>query len=268
MRRFAVAGFALGIVALAAVALAAEKAAEKAAGKAAEKAAEKTAGDPTGTWKWTMPGRGGGPGREATLKLKLEKDKLTGVTIGRNDEEISIEDAKYTAKDGEISYSVTREFGGNKFTIKYKGKLSGDTIKGKIEMPGRDGGDPMSMDWEAKRAAAADNPTGTWTWKQPGRGGEDVETTLTLKLEGDKLTGSTPGRGDTPIEITDGKYKAGEISFSIVREGRAGKRISKYTGKLSGDTIKGKMELPGRGGAEATSSDWEAKRAKAAEAKK
>jgi hypothetical protein len=46
---------------------------------------------------------------------------------------------------------VTREFGGNSRTTKYSGKLDGDTIKGKMEAPGRQGGDPVSRDWEAKR---------------------------------------------------------------------------------------------------------------------
>jgi hypothetical protein len=45
---------------------------------------------------------------------------------------------------------VTRERDGNKFTIKFKGKVSGDTIKGKSEID-RDG-QTQSRDWEAKRS--------------------------------------------------------------------------------------------------------------------
>ena len=47
---------------------------------------------------------------------------------------------------------MTREFNGNKFTTKYAGKISGDTIKGKAESE-RDG-QARSRDWEAKREAA------------------------------------------------------------------------------------------------------------------
>jgi hypothetical protein len=83
----------------------------------------------------------------------LEGDKLTGALVGRNDQETAIEAANY--KDGELSFSVTREFGGNKMTTKYSGKVTGDTIKGTIEMPGRDGGEPRKMEWEAKREAAS-----------------------------------------------------------------------------------------------------------------
>jgi len=99
--------------------------------------------NPTGTWKWTV--NFGGQDREMTLKLKLDGDKLTGSMPGRDGQETAIEDGKY--KNGEVSFQVTRERQGNKFTIKYMGKVSGDTIKGKIEREGQE-----SRDWEAKRA--------------------------------------------------------------------------------------------------------------------
>ena len=99
--------------------------------------------NPTGTWKWTV--NFGGQDREMTLKLKLDGDKLTGSMPGRDGQETAIEDGKY--KDGEVSFKVTRERQGNKITIKYMGKVSGDTIKGKIEREGQE-----SRDSEAKRA--------------------------------------------------------------------------------------------------------------------
>lgn len=104
--------------------------------------------DPTGTWKWTVTFND--QSREMTLKLKLEGDKLTGAMLRRDNQETPIEDAKY--KDGEVSFSVTRERNGQKFTIKYNGKVSGDTIKGKTEFQ-RDG-QTQSRDWEAKREKA------------------------------------------------------------------------------------------------------------------
>ena len=113
-------------------------------------AADKKA-DPTGTWTWTMPGRNGGEAREIKLKLKLEGEKLTGTVSARQgQEDTAIEDAKMSGED--ISFKVTREFNGNKFTAKYAGKLSGDNIKGKIETE-RDG-NTNSRDWEAKRTPA------------------------------------------------------------------------------------------------------------------
>ena len=105
--------------------------------------------DPTGTWTWTQPGRNGGPDRKSTLKLKADGDKLTGTMVagrqGAADTEIS--DGK--VKGDEVSFSVTREFNGNKVTAKYSGKVSGDSIKGKIETERN--GNARSVDWDAKR---------------------------------------------------------------------------------------------------------------------
>jgi hypothetical protein len=101
--------------------------------------------DPTGTWKWTVTF--GDQTREITLKLKLEEDKLTGGIVRRNDQETKIEEPKY--QDGEISFVVTRDRNGQKTTTKYKGKIDGDTIKGKQESDRN--GQVQSRDWEAKR---------------------------------------------------------------------------------------------------------------------
>src|SRR6266508_1244425 len=107
------------------------------------------------------------------------------------------------------------------------------------------------------------DPTGTWTWSQPGRsGGPDRKSTLKLKVEGDKVTGtlSAPGRGgqSTDTAIESGKVSGDEISFTVTREFNGNKLVAKYTGKLSGDSIKGKIETE-RGG-NTRSTDWEAKR--------
>lgn len=104
--------------------------------------------DPTGTWKWSFTVND--MKRDVTLKLKLDGDKLTGAMLGRNNQETAIEEASF--KDGEVAFSVTRERNGQKSTTKYKGKLDGDTIKGKSE--GMRDGQTQSRDWEAKREKA------------------------------------------------------------------------------------------------------------------
>src|SRR5262249_1739130 len=102
--------------------------------------------DPTRTWKWTFQ-RQDGEKVETTLKLKMKDGKLTGHIIGRDNREVEIKDAQF--KKGEISFQVTREFGGQEVTIKYKGKLEKETIKGKIEFERN--GEKRERDWEAKR---------------------------------------------------------------------------------------------------------------------
>jgi len=101
--------------------------------------------NPTGTWKWET--NFGGKARENTLKLKLDGDKLTGAMLGRDNQETAIDNG--TFKDDKLSFTITREFNGQKFTQKYTGTVKGDTITGKSEFE-RDG-QTQSRDWEAKR---------------------------------------------------------------------------------------------------------------------
>lgn len=108
--------------------------------------------DPTGTYVWTQQGRNGGPDRTNTLTLKLDGDKLTGKVQspgrgGGDPVSTDIKDGKVTGSD--ISFSVTREFNGNSFTMKYSGKLADGTIKGKTEFDRN--GETQSRDWEAKK---------------------------------------------------------------------------------------------------------------------
>jgi len=104
-----------------------------------------------GTWTWTMPGRNGGPERKLTLKLKTEGDKVTGTLTSPSRDggttDTKIQDGKL--KGEEVTFTVVREFDGNKMTSKYKGKVEADVIKGKIEFERN--GETRSRDWEAKR---------------------------------------------------------------------------------------------------------------------
>ena len=84
--------------------------------------------------------------------------------------------------------------------------------------------------------AFAADVTGKWTGKmETPNGSRDV--TYTLKQDGDKLTGTVPGRnGETPI--SDGSIKGDDISFTLVR----GERKTAYTGKVMGGEMKLKFK--------------------------
>jgi hypothetical protein len=107
-------------------------------------------------------------------------------------------------------------------------------------------------------------PEGIWTWSTPGRnGGPDRTNTLTLKIEGSKLSGkvAAPGRGGQVAEtpIAEGKIEGTEnVSFVVVREFSGNSVTNKYSGKLSGNKITGKIEFTRDG--EAQSRNWEANR--------
>lgn len=89
----------------------------------------------------------------------------------------------------------------------------------------------------ASAAFSAADVSGKYVAQVPGRGGETREVTITLKAEGDKLSGTISGRqGDTPI--SDGKVSGDEISF-IVKQNFQGNEVkANYHGKVSGDEIK------------------------------
>ena len=87
----------------------------------------------------------------------------------------------------------------------------------------------------------AENATGTWKGSYPGRDGQTRESTIVLKAEGEKLTGTVAGgRGES--EIKDGTIKGGDISFSVVRNFGGNDVTVKYKGKLVGDAIQFKVE--------------------------
>jgi hypothetical protein len=209
--------------------------------------------NPNGTWKWSFT-TANGETFEMSVKLKLDGEKLTGMFVGRDGRETPIEEAKY--KDGDVAFQVTRERDGNKFTVKYHGKVTGDSIKGSAEL--NIGGEDRSFDWNPTRVAEKPNFAGTWKWSFTRQNGQTVESTLKLSQQADKLTGTYVGRGGNETPVEEIKVKADEITFQITRERDGQKFVVKYQGKLAGDTITGKTESEFNG--QTRTRDWQAKR--------
>ncbi len=109
------------------------------------------------------------------------------------------------------------------------------------------------------RADDKPNLTGTWKWTVT-RNDQTREMTLKFKQDGDKITGAIVRRDNQETAIEDAKLKDGEVSFKVTRERDGQKFVTKYSGKVTGDTIKGKTEFERDG--QTQSRDWEAKRAK------
>jgi len=83
-----------------------------------------------------------------------------------------------------------------------------------------------------------------------------------LKLDGDKLTGTIFTQLSQPrtnaVPITDAKLEGDMLSFTATRELNGQRYVQKFSGKLRGDTIKGKIQF-GRDG-QPQSADWVAQR--------
>jgi hypothetical protein len=204
-----------------------------------------------GIWKWSLNEQTG----ETILNLKQDGQKLTGSYTNQFGK-AEITDG--TLKDGNVSFKVNREFNGQAFVIKYSGKLAGDKITGKCEFDIN--GETRAMDWNAKRdAAKAAAASGNWNTALILNDGNRIEGMLKLKQDGDKLTGAAV-RNESETPIQDGKIAGDEISFNVIRERDGRKVTAKYKGKITGDSVKGKVESDWSGDWQTL--DWEGTRAK------
>jgi hypothetical protein len=87
------------------------------------------AADATGKWSFETQGRNGP--MTQTLNLKQDGGDLSGTLAGGRGGEVQISDGKVDGNN--VSFTVVREFQGNKVTIKYNGVMSGDEMKLTIE---------------------------------------------------------------------------------------------------------------------------------------
>lgn len=124
-------------------------------------AAEQSATDPTGTWKISAA-PGSATGFEPTLKLKLEKGKLSGTLSGLKNSsliELPLEEARlqgneisFTTRRAAASYSqgVRQKDQTNVVSIsKYRGANNGTLIQGTVEKEVL--GKTHTSEWQAKR---------------------------------------------------------------------------------------------------------------------
>ena len=79
--------------------------------------------------------------------------------------------------------------------------------------------------------------SGKWKAEFQTPDGQTRTSNLTLKADGETLTGTISGRGgDTAI--SEGKVSGDEISFVVVRDFQGQQMKSQYKGKVAGDEIK------------------------------
>ncbi len=86
-------------------------------------------------------------------------------------------------------------------------------------------------------SAFAGDVSGKWKYSVNTPNGASRESTMTLKAEGAKLTGSMEGRGG-PVEIQEGKVDGDNISFVVVRNFNGNEVKINYRGALKGEELK------------------------------
>jgi hypothetical protein len=83
------------------------------------------------------------------------------------------------------------------------------------------------------------DPVGTWKCEYEV-GGQKRTSTLTIKKDGDKLTGTMTYQDKQEAKLKELKFKDGELTFSAEREVMDNKFTVEYKLKVEGDKLKGK----------------------------
>jgi hypothetical protein len=93
--------------------------------------------------------------------------------------------------------------------------------------------------------AFAADVDGTWKIKFQTPDGQTRENTLVLKAEGETLTGTLSSRmGESKLQ--DGTVKGDDVAFTVVRTFNGNEFTQKYTGKITGNTMKLKTTMRDR----------------------
>jgi hypothetical protein len=94
-------------------------------------------------------------------------------------------------------------------------------------------------------AVAADDkaadPVGTWNCEYE-IGGQQRTSTLEIKKDGDKFTGTMSWSNQKDEKLKDLKFKEGKLTFSAVRKIMDNEIPIDYTLTIDGDKLKGKGE--------------------------
>lgn len=187
-------------------------------------AKDSTAAKDTVSGKYEGPARAAGAAdTQLTLELKNDAGKLSGRLVTPQGP-IDITDGTLTENKVSLKFGVEGK----------DGTLSGQLQEGKLVGEWISGSQKRSVELK-KLVAAAEVPSlsGEWIALADVQGG--FPFTLTLKIEGEKVTGSSSSQlGDSTI--TNGSWKDGHLTF-VLESGNAtiGMSATVVEGKLVGD---------------------------------
>lgn len=185
------------------------------------------------------------------MRFNQKKDSLDGKITTSSQQPLEIKNGR--VKSDEVSFIVDRRRGAETDHFEYRGTVSGDAITGKVLSVLK--GETNMLDWTATRPPAVID--GRWTWTHGG-----AKRELTLKRDGEKLTGKFIVDEKHEYELEHGTFIGGEIYFEVVRERDADKTLTKFNGTLADDRIVGKTEFSVNDGAP-QGEDWLAERVEA-----
>jgi hypothetical protein len=213
---------------------------------------------PSVAGSWDMTTKSPQGERTGLLVIKQEGDKLAGVMKSPRGE---LPLTSVTLKGSDITLVLTVQFQGSDMVITYTGKVEADKMGGEADFGGLATGEWSAVPHkEAAAAGASAQASGSTPVDVSGVWNATVETpqgtgnpVFTLKQEGEKLTGNYKGTlGEAPLT---GTLKGNDITFTFKVNFQGQDFEVTYTGKVEGNSIKGKARLGELGEA-----DWTAKK--------
>ncbi len=169
------------------------------------------------------------------LKLQKSGEQLSGTFVGDDGSENAITDASFA--DGELSFSVTLDFGGTPLTTKYRGKVDGSGLSGSLDYDL--GGQTGSLDFTGARMLAAADVAGAWSLVATSPDGQTFEPTLELAANGDELSGKYTWIDGTSMDISDTKLNGDELTFRVSLDFGGQAMVVDFKGKVAGDAMTG-----------------------------
>ncbi len=195
--------------------------------------------DPTGSWNLKVITLGRPP-QESVLKIEKAGDKYVGLMMNAQGRSTPLKDVELKGDELSFRFGIPQQ--GREIGFEYKGKLTGDSYKGKGAV--NFGGRNITFDFTGKRMSAeALALAGAWKINVTLEAGQKIQPTVRLREQGNGWAGGYVGPSGKEVPLQDVKVKDGEISFKVVDKLEEDKVPFRYTGKLTGKEINGSVVL-------------------------
>jgi hypothetical protein len=192
--------------------------------------------DATGDWEMVVNTPDGGS-LNLQVSLKQDGDKVTGTLKGDDGEETEIQDG--AIKDGELTFKIARDFGGQELKSSFKGKLDADGFEGSVDF--ELGSEVGTLPVVGTRAGA-NTIAGDWKLSINTPDGQTLQPVLSVKQDGDNYSGKLTGDDGRESEVKEVSFKDGELAFTLEGDFGGTPLVSKFKCKLEGKELSGTVD--------------------------